>query len=98
MGERVYIAKQGQLLRCSRCRETKELRFGFCFECANAGEIVAAKRTVIGHLKQSAVQLRCGRFFNARCAAKWAWERITRTGDYAPGGYFERQGIAWWLP
>lgn len=78
---------------CDYCGKDDELRFGCCWECACAGEAKAAKRTVVQHVAQMFRSL-WRRNGNAKYDLKWAWERLTKTGDYAPGGYFEREGIA----
>lgn len=77
---------------CHYCGEDDELRFGCCWDCASAGEAKAAKRTVCQHLTQMFRNL-WRRNGNAKYDLKWACERLTKTGDYAPGGYFEREGI-----
>lgn len=78
---------------CFGCGASRDLRGGFCFDCASAGEARAARRTVVQHI--------CVGFRNLRkrngCAKydfQWAWERLTKTGDYAPGGYFAAFGIS----
>lgn len=86
----VYISQE-HLGICSLCRNYTDLRMGFCFECATDGERRAAQRSVAGHLARSFVCLWRGHWESARICRAWAWERLTRTGDYAPGGTFERE-------
>ena len=80
-------------MRCEHCGMDEELRFGCCFDCATNGEARAAKRTVIQHIGFMFRSL-WKRNGNAKYDLKWAWERLTGTGDYAPGGYFERFNIS----
>ena len=77
---------------CKGCQKDDELRLGYCFECAEAGEARAAKRTVLQHIGTMIRNLWRGSD-DAKYDFKWAWERLTKTGDYAPGGYFERHDI-----
>ena len=82
---------------CSACGRTRELRMGCCFDCAIKGEERAAKRTVEEHLRE-AIRLLAKGNDNAQFALKWALERLTETGDYAPGGTFDREGYEWRAP
>jgi hypothetical protein len=75
---------------CVGCGREDDLRFGFCFYCASAGELRAARRTVFGHSCRGLKNLLRGRWWQARMDFSWAYERLTRTGDYQPGGEFER--------
>lgn len=77
---------------CRSCGRDRELRLGFCFDCASAGEARAAKRTVRQHLVKALVHWRRRDWWKARYDLRWAWERFTMTGDYAKGGYFEEMG------
>jgi hypothetical protein len=72
---------------CAGCGKDEDCRFGFCFDCATAGEERAARRTVLQHLSRGFKNLSTGSN-NARFDFQWAWERLTRTGDYAPDGAF----------
>ena len=76
---------------CIACGKIDELRLGVCFDCASAGEERAARRTVLQHLGKMIFNIR-RRSPNWRYDLAWAWERLTRTGDYKPGGYFEQEG------
>jgi hypothetical protein len=78
-------------LRCIGCGQDDELRMGFCFDCASTGELRAARRTVAQHLGTALRHLRERRPDLARFDLSWAWQRLTRTGDYTPRGYFERE-------
>jgi hypothetical protein len=76
--------------KCAGCGNEDDLRFGYCFDCASAGELRAAKRTVLQHLRQAWRNIRKGSG-NWKYDARWALERATRTGNYAPGGAFETE-------
>lgn len=80
---------------CLFCGVDEELRLGCCWDCANSGEMRAAKRTVAQHLAKAIDNLRRCRWFNAKCDLRWAWERFTRTGDYATNGYFDKHQPDW---
>lgn len=82
-------------MKCTGCGKDDELRLGFCWDCANGGEARAAKRIVRQHLAKAWRNVRQGRWANVRYDLKWAFERLTRTGDYAADGYFDSQGHAW---
>lgn len=76
---------------CVSCGRDEELRMGVCWECANDGERTAAARSVFGHIGHAISRMARGRFdFGTKTDLQWAWERLTGTGDYAPGGSFER--------
>lgn len=72
---------------CNYCGKEAELRMGCCWECGTSGEARAARRTVWQHLWTGAKHAVQGSA-NARFDFQWAWERLTRSGDYAPGGEF----------
>lgn len=79
------------MAQCSVCgAEDDDLRFGVCFACAEAGERRAAQRTVRQHLGTAVRNLWRGKLTYARYDLTWAWQRLTKTGDYAPGGTFEQ--------
>ncbi len=81
---------------CNFCGTAdSELRAGCCFDCATKGEERAARRTVVQHIRKAATNARKGYWDNARIDLRWAWERLTRTGDYAPDGYFDWQVPDW---
>ena len=86
---------------CHGCGKDEELRLGFCFDCASAGEERAARRTVLQHLAKGFRHLWIGSD-NARFDFRWAWERFTRTGDYARNGEFSyldlfKERRRWWF-
>jgi hypothetical protein len=84
------------LITCDYCgKQTDDLRFGCCFMCASAGEEKAAKRTVAQHVLKGFFNLFRGNISIARIDFVWAWERASRTGDYAAGGVFDREGYQW---
>lgn len=76
--------------KCIKCGSRDELRFGICFDCASSGEGLAARRSVAEHICQGICNLVAGSP-NYKIDFAWAWERFTCTGDYKPGGTFERQ-------
>jgi len=77
---------------CAGCGQPEELRMGYCFDCAMAGEERAARRSVLQHLRCGFGRILLGNFsFATRMDFVWAWERLTKTGDYAPGGEFDSQ-------
>ena len=76
---------------CAKCGNDGERRGGICWACANAGEKLAFQRTCAQHLLAAARNIAIGRFDYARFDLQWFFGRLTRTGDYAPGGYFERE-------
>jgi hypothetical protein len=80
---------------CSECGRHEELRLGYCFECASNGEARAARRTVAQHLGKAVEHLLGGQRTYAWYDVTWAWQRLTRTGDYRPGGYFDLVGHGW---
>lgn len=76
---------------CIKCGGGDDFRGGFCWDCAHNGERKAANSTVIQHLGRMLGNLSRGRFWQAKFDARWAFERLTATGDYRHGGYFEKQ-------
>ncbi len=89
-----YERRMGLLVppKCIKCGGdgNGELRWGFCFDCASAGEEKAARRTVWQHVVAAAGNIRSGGE-NWRYDLSWAWQRLTRSGDYKRGGCFERE-------
>jgi hypothetical protein len=80
--------------KCVACgREDDDLRMGVCFDCADAGEAKAAKRSVLQHAALGISHLRPGHTWKARFDFRWAWQRLTSTGDYRRGGYFDGQDL-----
>lgn len=75
---------------CRGCGLEEDVRFGVCFDCATSGEARAAKRTVLQHIRKGFGNAMKRKWISSRIDFMWAWERLTRTGDYAPGGTFER--------
>jgi hypothetical protein len=72
-----------------------DVRFDACFDCASTGEERAAKRTTLQHLAKFWENIRHGNYEYSRYDLSWAWQRLTRTGDYARGGVFDREGYDW---
>ena len=89
--------EQTGISRCRKCGRDEELRGGFCFDCATAGEIRSAKRTVFQHIG-NAIHNICIGNRHWLTEFQWAWERMTKTGDYSKDGYFDSQGIDWRQP
>ena len=84
---------------CNFCgSKDSDLRMGCCFDCATSGEERAARRSVRQHLAKAFTNARKGFWDNARIDLRWAFERLTRTGDYAPDGYFDHQVPDWRKP
>lgn len=82
-------------MRCRGCGRAEELRLGWCFDCSNKGERRAACRSVLQHLMKAALNLCLLRFKYVGYDLSWAWQRLTRTGDYAKDGYFDWVGYEW---
>lgn len=79
------------MARCSKCNEILPVGIlGVCWECADTEEAKLARRTVIEHLR-SALTLRRKPRYERYIDLAWAWERLTKSGDYAPNGRFDRK-------
>jgi hypothetical protein len=75
---------------CRVCkRDDEDLRMGVCFDCATTGDIRLGSRSVLQHLAHGVSALFRGACWMARMDFKCAWERLRRTGDYAPGREWE---------
>lgn len=83
---------------CKGCGRNTELRLGFCFDCASRGEVRAAQRTVVQHLRKALQNAKIKRWDYVRYDLRWAWERLTRTGDYGKRGYFAEMGVPVRIP
>lgn len=82
--------------RCAHCfTPDVDLRLGVCFRCADEGELRAARRTVAMHLVKALSNALAGNWTYVRFDLRWAWQRLTGTGDYAPGGYFDQEHPGW---
>lgn len=68
---------------CQGC--TDDLRFGVCFDCATEGDIRLGKRSTLSHWLHGIGHTLTGPWWKARTDFKCGWERIRRSGDYAPG-------------
>lgn len=78
-------------MTCHVCkRATDDLRMGICFDCATAGDIRLGSRSVAQHIAHGVNSLFCGIWWRVRIDFKCAWERIWRSGEYAPGREWER--------
>jgi hypothetical protein len=94
---------------CAGCGSADELRGGFCFDCASAGELSAARRTTRRHLLWALQHVASALGYAlrhewpdarnvlgyARIDLRWARERWTQTGDYRIGGTFDREYPDW---
>lgn len=80
------------MAECKKCGHIGDIRLGFCFGCANSGERRLAKRTTLQHMASLLRHLRRRCWFEAKCDARYAIERLTRTGAYSRGGYFDGEG------
>lgn len=84
---------------CASCgREVDERRFNVCWDCACSGEERAAKRTSWQHVHTGLWHVWTRQWLYAKFDLTWAWQRLTRTGDYRTGGTFDRAGYAWRRP
>ena len=70
---------------CKGCGRDDELRMGYCFDCATEGDLRLGRRSVLQHLAKAASHALRGYWLDARIDVKCAWERLTRSGEYAPG-------------
>jgi hypothetical protein len=83
-------------MTCTVCgTDDDDLRFGVCYDCADRGEREAAHRTVIKHIYKAFINLRHRKWRYAWYDITWAWQRLTKTGDYAKGGYFDWAQSDW---
>lgn len=83
------------MVQCKICGKERDVCYGVCFDCATSAEERASKRTVIQHLYYSLRSLCARQFIDSRIYLEWAFERLTRTGDYRKGGTFDREGYKW---
>jgi hypothetical protein len=73
-------------MTCQVCKsDDTDLRFGVCFDCATEGDLRLGRRSVTQHWIHGVVSVFQGVWWRARMDFKMGWERLTRTGDYAPG-------------
>lgn len=80
---------------CTECGNADDLRGGICFDCASKAERQAASRTAEQHIQRGLDTLASGDAAVARIYFAWALERLTGTGDYAPGGTFDAEYPGW---
>lgn len=66
-----------------------DLRMGVCFDCATDGDIRLAKRSTLQHWRHGVASVFQCVWWRARMDFKMGWERIWRTGEYAPGREWE---------
>lgn len=79
------------MMACRKCGRHEDCRLGYCWDCADAGERKVAQRSVAEHLEAARRNEALGAHDNAAMDRRWAHERATRTGDYAPNGRFARE-------
>lgn len=92
---RVYVSRYGGLSYCRTCGKEAELRLGACWECANAGELRRARLSPVAHLLSAIKNVSRRRFDYAKYDLRWAYGRLTNTGDYRPGGYLDKEHPGW---
>lgn len=84
----VYVVADN-MGRCRGCKKWDDLRHGYCFDCASEGDLRLGRRSVLQHLVKAIGHAARGYWWNAKIDVKCAWERLTRTGEYAPGREWE---------
>lgn len=80
------------------CEDCEKSKTGICDYCYQDSMTYLAKMTVFQHLLASLGSLFEFDFFGVCFELVWAFQRLTRTGDYGKGGEFERMGIDWRTP
>lgn len=77
-------------MTCRVCNsKTDDLRGGVCFDCATEGDIRLAKRSTLQHWTHALGAAFHGVWWMAKMDVRMGWERIWRTGEYAPGREWE---------
>ena len=77
-------------MSCSFCGAvTDDVRYGACFDCASAGDQRLGRRTTLQHWTHAIGSLWERKWWRAKIDLKCGWERLTRSGEYAPGGEWE---------
>lgn len=71
---------------CNGCGKDGELRMGWCFACASAGDTRLGSRTVLQHVRHSLQSAFRGQWWHAKVDLKCAWKRATKTGNYGLNG------------
>lgn len=72
-------------MKCVKCQREDDLRLGYCFDCATEGDLRLGRRSVMQHWRHGIGSLLQGVWWRARIDFRCGWERMWRTGDYAPG-------------
>lgn len=73
-------------MACSVCGYGDgDTRMGVCFDCATAGDIRLAKKSTLQHWSHGLGSVFHGVWWRARMDFRMGWQRIRRTGEYAPG-------------
>lgn len=75
---------------CRGCgRDDDDLRMEYCFDCASDGDLRLGRRSVLQHLGKAISHAAPRCWWKARIDLKCAWQRLRRTGEYAPGREWE---------
>lgn len=75
---------------CRVCKtEQGDLRGGVCFDCATEGDLRLARRSMLQHWAHGLGAIFAGKWWMVRMDFRMGWERIRRSGDYAPGREWE---------
>jgi len=61
-----------------------------CQLCLEIGDRVFANMSVSGHLKEAARSLFYFKFMHFIVDITWTIQKITKTGDFGPDGYFSK--------
>lgn len=73
-------------MTCRVCNiDTDDLRGGVCFDCATEGDIRLARRSTLQHWLHGLSALFGGVWWMAKMDFRMGWERVRRSGEYAPG-------------
>jgi hypothetical protein len=83
-------------MTCGVCKRVRELRSGICFDCAWNMERILAKRYWFEHVWIGLRKIHRPELW-WQIGHDWslAFQRLTETGSYAPGGKFDRLGYGW---
>lgn len=77
-------------MSCRVCKSPDtDLRGGVCFDCATAGDLRLARRSVMQHWRHGVRALFGGVWWMAKMDFRMGWERWRRTGEYAAGREWE---------
>lgn len=77
-------------MACHVCKSIdSDLRMGVCFDCATEGDLRLWRRSTFQHWLHGIRRAFRLDWLMARIDFKCGWERIWRTGEYAPGREWE---------